>query len=83
MSVGYPGDPLPGPRERYRQPGMPEGWTVRDRYPFYDGPLVHIVLEHASGTSHEYVMDRASFEPGGDGPKEVWRWIKEIARETP
>lgn len=62
----------------YQQPGMPPGWTIRERYPFYDGPEIEFVLAHKDGASHNYVLDRAFFAPGGPGFGFVHAWMQAI-----
>jgi hypothetical protein len=68
-----------------KQPGIPEGWTLRELYPFYDGPFPEFVLEHESGARHSYIIDRSLLAGDGKGFVYLREWMERItsAEEPP
>jgi hypothetical protein len=57
---------------------MPNGWTFRERFPYYDGPFPEFLLEHEDGASHRYRIDRAFFTASGAGYASLQEWIDEV-----
>jgi hypothetical protein len=55
---------------------LPEGWKLRERYPFYDGPFIEWELAGPSGEMHRLTIDRAFFLDG-DGYRFLYEWVGE------
>lgn len=57
---------------------FPNGWTLRNKYPFYHGPTTYFVLEHEDGAEHTCTIDNALLTL--DSP--AWRHLSDWMTTT-